>query len=419
MHALPAQVEPGIWQAAGHPVVIEYSQTVLNEIRIAAVEGFTRLSHGGVEIGGILLGTHEDQRVRIFGHRPLPCEYALGPSFTLSPKDERALQALLAAAAAGPRELQPVGWYHSHTRSEICLSEKDLQLFDTYFAEPWQIALVVRPQRFDSPRAGFFFREADGSVHAKSSYAEFTLVPTVSAQRSVLMQTSAPKTPEPRPLPLPLVTVQEPVAPIAPAPPLTPAPPRRAWSKWKLAGGAASAALVAATGFLLSAQRHSAPADLALRAIDVGGQLRIDWNRHAPVLRRAQSGALEIQDGSANLRESLDPAELRTGSLTYVRKSGNVVVRLLLTVPGRGTVDEVTRFIGTPIAIATLTPAPAGAADRAVEDDPPPQRPAASARPARPKRKPLKLPPSSKSAAATVDPFPPPPVIRLSPPPVP
>jgi proteasome lid subunit RPN8/RPN11 len=36
------------------------------------------------------------------------------------------------------------GWYISHTRSEILLSERDLQLFQQYFPELWQIALVHR-----------------------------------------------------------------------------------------------------------------------------------------------------------------------------------------------------------------------------------------------------------------------------------
>src|SRR5205085_7079210 len=46
-----------------------------------------------------------------------------------------------------------------------------------YFPEAWQIALVVRPYRFEPVRGGFFFREADGSVQAGSSRHEFILKP--------------------------------------------------------------------------------------------------------------------------------------------------------------------------------------------------------------------------------------------------
>src|SRR5438477_11819877 len=81
--------------------------------------------------------------------------------------------------------MQPVGCYLSHTRSEILLSEKDIQFFERYFPAAWQIALVLRPHRFDPVRAGFFFREPDGSVHAASSRHEFDIesVPVKSAVR--------------------------------------------------------------------------------------------------------------------------------------------------------------------------------------------------------------------------------------------
>jgi hypothetical protein len=65
--------------------------------------------------------------------------------------------------------LTPVGWFHSHTRSEICLRDDDLALHNQFFPETWQIALVIQPGMDGSTRAGFFFREpADRST--ESSY---------------------------------------------------------------------------------------------------------------------------------------------------------------------------------------------------------------------------------------------------------
>ena len=49
-----------------------------------------------------------------------------------------------------------LGWFLSHTRTEIALSESDLEIFSTYFPDPWQVTLVVRPGRGGSMRAGFF-----------------------------------------------------------------------------------------------------------------------------------------------------------------------------------------------------------------------------------------------------------------------
>lgn len=46
-----------------------------------------------------------------------------------------------------------VGWYHSHPRMSIFLSEHDLAIHRERFAEPWMIALVLEP---DKHTGGFF-----------------------------------------------------------------------------------------------------------------------------------------------------------------------------------------------------------------------------------------------------------------------
>ena len=108
---------------------------------------FTRLPHGGVEVGGVLFGSRMEHGVRILKRRALQSEYGQGPSFALSANDEIALEKLIADAAADPElaDLEPVGWYHSHTRSGVFLSEQDLDLYNRRFPQPWQIALVLRP----------------------------------------------------------------------------------------------------------------------------------------------------------------------------------------------------------------------------------------------------------------------------------
>jgi proteasome lid subunit RPN8/RPN11 len=168
-----------VWQAAGCALRIAYSRSVMEELRLAASNDFNRLAKGGVEIGGVLFGVRDSDAVKILAHRALDCEYAFGPSFTLSDNDRRALEDLLASphTDSGLSGMRPVGRYHSHTRSGILLSEEDLRLFQQYFPETWQIALVLRPHRFDPVRAGFFFREPDGSVQAAASCREFIIKP--------------------------------------------------------------------------------------------------------------------------------------------------------------------------------------------------------------------------------------------------
>jgi proteasome lid subunit RPN8/RPN11 len=169
--------ESGRWEGGAGSPVIEYSNTVLDEIRIRAAEGYQRMRHGGVEVGGVLFGSREDGILRIAAVRPIACGYSNGPRFILSPADEAALAELLLAAADDPAlaGLEPLGYYHSHTREEIHMSEANLRLFDRFFPEAWQIALVVRPANLAPTRAGFFFRGPNGVMHSDSGCLEFQL----------------------------------------------------------------------------------------------------------------------------------------------------------------------------------------------------------------------------------------------------
>jgi hypothetical protein len=122
----------GPWAAGPQNLTIEYSSEVLDEIRIRAAEGYQRMRHGGVEVGGVLFGTRVDGVLRVQAVRPIECEYSNGPRFLLSQRDEAGLAELLIASAGDPElaGLEPAGYYHSHTREEICLSQSDVEIFN-------------------------------------------------------------------------------------------------------------------------------------------------------------------------------------------------------------------------------------------------------------------------------------------------
>src|SRR5690349_2823623 len=114
-----AETANGTWNPPQCPFAIEYVPRVLDDIRLAVVDAFFSLPRGGAEIGGILLGRRETGRVVIEQYQALECEHAFGPGFNLSPRDRKLLADLLTAAERQLNGLRPVGWYHSHTRSEI------------------------------------------------------------------------------------------------------------------------------------------------------------------------------------------------------------------------------------------------------------------------------------------------------------
>ena len=358
-----------VWQAAGYGGRIDYPRAVMDELGLAATEGFNRLLRGGVEIGGVLFGLREPDAVKILTHRALACEYAFGPSFTLSDNDRRAFEALLDSPRTDHElsGIQPVGWYHSHTRSEILLSEKDLELFQSYFPESWQIALVLRPHRFDPVRAGFFFREADGSVHAVSSRQEF-VIQAGAVKPAILV----PGAREPNAVPalappahheIPAPALSEPIpppAPISPEPRREPRPRQVArpradtrYSRRRWAWIAAMAGVLAGGLFWIGSSLSST--GVSLHALDLGGQLRIDWNCNPRVLQQSDGGELEIEDGSQKVLNVLSPGQLRAGSLTYARTTGNVLVRLTVHATDQSTLTQTAQFLGTPVAIAAPT----------------------------------------------------------------
>jgi len=180
---LPAAATPEIeFPAAEECPAIEYAAAVLDEIRLRTVEGFQCTRHGGVEVGGVLFGKRGEGVLRILAVRPIECEYSSGPRFVLSKKDEMGLADLLLASAddSALAGLEPVGYFHSHTREEICLSAVDVQVFNRFFPQPWQVALVVRPANLAPTRAGLFRREANGTIRAASGSCEFLLTPATA-----------------------------------------------------------------------------------------------------------------------------------------------------------------------------------------------------------------------------------------------
>lgn len=399
------------WETPLCPFMIEYSPRVLDDVRLAIIDAFFSLPRGGAEIGGILLGKHEDGRVLILDYASLDCEHALGPSFTLSPHDHERLAALLAATSS--HSLKPVGWYHSHTRSEVFLSAADIDVHKRYFPEPWQVALVLKPHTFQPARAGFFFREADGSIHGDETYREFVLpalpmkqVPTAAgaalaepprppAQAQPELQPAPPLAPQPVPpatadvVPPPVasadaagqvITVQAelvfdsaavpattPPQPAAPASADTPAPitdplPAFATEPQRHGTGlgltvmvALAAALAIGTAAFETRELwwpHLAssgpPPALGLSTLDSGGQLQIRWNRGSPALSSAAGAVLEILDGSKVPHTfHLTPLQLRAGALTWGRRSERVDVSLGVESGGRQ-VRETASFVGGP-----------------------------------------------------------------------
>lgn len=339
--------EPLVWSVSGHSLSIEYLPTVLEEIRAYATDGFNKIRHGGIEVGGVLFGAKDGDRIRILGWRALDCQHAEGPGFVLSANDEAALTTLAEESRKNPQlgGLEPVGWFHSHTRSGVFLSDSDLGIYDRHFPQPWQIAMVIRPSQLGPAEVGFFFREPDGKINSKASYSTFLVDPRPPAAAS-------PK-PDPEPVSIPQARPETPTTPAFKRAALKsfPAPARSAHTRTQWLWLATSIVLAALgigvlTGVFHDSADFRGKLALNLRAYDHAGQVRIEWDRSAAPILSARKASLFIADGDQALETEVSPDLLHHGSMVYQRKTSNVEIRLWVTGAESRPVQEWTKLIG-------------------------------------------------------------------------
>jgi hypothetical protein len=312
--------------------------------------------------------------------RPIACEHARGPAFLLSDKDRIGLNQQLSADAEDPQleGLISVGWFLSHTRSEITLSDSDLELYSIFFPAPWQVTMVVRPGRGGTMRAGFFAREADGTVKSERSYLEFNfpdrlagVLDRVPGPRPERVQGERRGNTMPRPEVYPsstemgstgmgsaamvspgaaaaarreMVTQPELAVPSFAQPKFVPAgPPKKKWP-W-LVGWAVLVILAAVFG-LRYWMVKPVNEPISLGVVEHDGQLRIEWSHASRPVTAAVRGTLVINDGKDTQTFALSPRDLTAGNYTYDRKTGDVEVRMSVEDAEGGKVQEASRFVG-------------------------------------------------------------------------
>ena len=160
MSAVPVCVESRpLSSPPGAPVVLcdaEYGKVVLQQGVTSALgsqldEGFRLAPRGGVEMGGLLVGTcGENGHILVEEIVPVAIEYKFGPSFRLSEADANALRhAVDSAVQSGKREL--VGVYRSQCRGVSELRPSDNEFLESigtiHVAAPLNLRTFLLLQR--------------------------------------------------------------------------------------------------------------------------------------------------------------------------------------------------------------------------------------------------------------------------------
>jgi len=348
------------------PVSLKYADALLEQIRREVSDKFVSIPRGGLEIGGVLFGRITEAEIRLLAFRPLEIEYLSGPSFVLSGTDEIRLAQLIEASQSDPEleGMEPVGWYHSHTRSGLSLSDADIAIHQRFFPHPEQVALVFRPHKFEPTEAGFFLRNADGSLRGDVPQAVLVR-PLVGKDESKHAETPAPSPIEPLAAADVAVDMRTEDSPVEPGSlQLVPvhsgrAAPKSGHRKLAIAAVVAALLCIAAVMFLPTrspAVRESAP--MWVHLSDAGNQLTITWNRSSPAVAHARTAEILITDGGQQTaRVPLDKESLSRGTILYARHSGNVEVRMRVQSQADRLLEEVVRFIGPEVATQP-SPAP-------------------------------------------------------------
>ena len=165
------------WAIPGTSAKVTYSLGTFHEIDFVVNEGYRRIPHGGIEMGGLLFGRANEEGVRIETFRPIECEHASGPSFNLSDRDIAALEKQISSAASDPElnGFEVVGWFIAHTRGPLKMTEKEKLLFDRFFLGPAKLTVLIKPERFHPTRFGFLIRDKNGQMNTDASASAIIL----------------------------------------------------------------------------------------------------------------------------------------------------------------------------------------------------------------------------------------------------
>ena len=395
------------WRVPQVSRAIEYPLEVMEEIRAFACDELLQLSHGGDSVGGVLFGTRREDLIRILTWRPIACDRTQGEGLKLSYNDRMnlAVQLEVARQNSDLKDLRPVGWFVSHLRAGVSLSPSDLETYNGFFPESWQVTLVICPQGRGHAQAGFFLRESDGKLQTEASYQVFELaplnlpaVPEPPAPESVAIAPASEPAPVEKP---PAPKLQEPEAakpevakpevakrsqsqpenlpaPVFPATPLE-APsfeveedlPAR--ERWLWAIPIALALAIAA--FLLYQRRPSQNAAISLRAISEAQTVQLAWDANSRLIRDADHAEMEINDGAKDSHVSLTSDQLHAGKMSYLPQSNDVGFSMTVYPANGEPIHDSARLIA-PVANAPQEP------PQLLQSNPPPASAAPAVSPA-------------------------------------
>jgi hypothetical protein len=327
---------------------IRASEEVLAGIRRIAVEQFVSIPRGGLEAGGLLSGRYGEDGLTILGYDQIPIQHLSGPSFLLSPQDEEELTSRL-QQYADAEGTTVIGWWHSHTRSDVAITDEDIRIHRKFFPGDKQIAMIVKPFKLDPAIAAVYL---PNEPEAESACCRFTIGSPPALREAVAE-----------------VETNE----IAALNPVVVNPPARL-KPGKRRAYRVAATIVAASGCLIAGLYSFAPKPqpvvvepMTLQLSGSGPELTIHWDRNARAVTDIATAELVVVDGTNATKIPLTAENLLAGTLAYVRRTGKVDVTLRTRTHRNELYEAVAHYLGPapePPVVAESKPAASAEVDR-------------------------------------------------------
>ncbi len=322
---------------------------------------------GPAEVAGILLGK-SGPTLEITDCQPVLLMNPLDHAYGLAGPGKREFERAIATFRSAPQDgLAIIGFYRGHIGERFELAEEDLELLRTCFQDSGQVILLLKLTDTSS-MAGLFRGENGERVSEFHSSEEISGMPRwIELWDHLSSDVRNPDGVEPEPAAVaadaaltnealneaPSTTDEEPFENSVPV--------KRPLNRRLAAIIAATVVIALALSYavfhrsatltpradisgaagLHAASTGSRDSELALRAEKDGDDLRLDWNRKAPVLVGATGGMLTIREGNERQRDViLDGDLLRSGGVVYRPTHAEVSFKLVIFGQGGATKGE-------------------------------------------------------------------------------
>ena len=354
------------------PRSLAVPKRLMAQIWAQVYQGMRTLAHGGLEVGGLLVGPKADAGRVVDGIITLPIEYRHGPSFQMSSSDLDNVVLAIESVQGDPLKTV-VGLYRSRTRGDGTLRESDYEILDAIerahlsFALDFRCCFVLAPISETVALACIALRSGDGW----GEMPPFTLGPDLFSIGSLQSSTGLPQIPRSPARESRLIdsrvsfpSAVEPVHDESMQPRRAPSLAVGGGSVWRariwlyaaaclvLVGGVAGAYLWTikkqpqATGSVRT-QIDASRALLGFSATLQGSVWKLAWDRAAMAALNPIAAVLSIEDGGYSQEVQIAPADLTTGTIFYSPQNSNLTFRLRID-RGRERIEEQVRVLGAP-----------------------------------------------------------------------